>query len=164
MINLRPENILRLLNNNPKPIFKCISKKRENKRRKWSTDSFNKKIRRFFFNFLNKYFEYLFLIKSPSIPRYIMIDATKKFNKILFNQKVCDFYQNYCNLNLINSKLNMDNLNKGLFLNSSISNFYSFYLLFHFQNDLDKLKKKESVKYIEKFILLSMKLSDYYKN
>ena len=92
------------------------------------------------------------------------MNATKKFNKVLFIQKVHDFYINYCNLNLIDSKLNIDDLNKVLFFDSSISNFFSFYLLIQFQNDLDILKKKESVKYIEKFILKSMKLCDYYKN
>ena len=164
MINQKPQNILQLLNNHPKPIFKCILKKHENKRRKWSRDSINKKIRRFFFNFLQKYFQSLFLIKSPPIPRCIIINATKKFNKVLFIQKVHDFYINYCNLNLFDSKLNIDDLNKVLFFDSSISNFFSFYLLIQFQNDLDILKKKESVKYIEKFILKSMKLCDYYKN
>jgi len=70
--------------------------KEEKHRRKYSTDSQHKKIKRFFFLYLRSFLSETFKTTMPKIPNFVITNVTITFNKHVFNLHIRDFFKEFC--------------------------------------------------------------------
>jgi len=136
-------------------------KKPEDKKRKFSTDSLHKRIKRIFISFIQKNFSKHFTLTPPKVPKHSVSNVTIKYNKIFLEMSVKEFYLQMCgfDLGLYQTSYSED---QEVFLNCKIKDCYKFYTKNFLENDLKKLKEKESEQYCEKIRKRSLAFLDYY--
>jgi len=159
----KPENLLF------SALAHCIEEKRddsdtksvkpEDKKRKFSTDSLHKRLKRLFVTFLQKQFVRLFSYEAPKVPKASVSNVTIQYNKTFLNYNVGEFYFNMCNTEINNPFRDEE---KASFLNCKIKDLYQLYSKNFLDHDLKKLKEKESEPYCEKLKKKSLAFLDYY--
>jgi hypothetical protein len=137
--------------------------KEEKYRRKYSTDSQHKKIKRFFFLYLRWFCSETLKTTLPKIPNFVITNVTITFNKHVFDLDIRDFFKEFCKFSFFpNEKERNFDLKEEMLLTSKIKDFYSFYLNNQFEKDLNLLKRKESLMYLQIFKKRGINLIDYY--
>jgi hypothetical protein len=133
-------------------------------RRKWSNDSIHKKIKRFFFKYIQNKFSVFLSRKPPKIPQKVVSDVTIKFNKFMFNLNIEEFYQKFCDfdiMKLINKKMKSGEAAKE-FSKYMLHDLYYKYIQDQFDTDIDRICCNESSEYYEKMKQKSRKFVEYF--
>ncbi len=115
------------------------------KRRKFSKDSINKKIKRLFLLFLQEKFFAVMKTHPPKIPTLVICDVSIVFNKEILNASIKSFYEKYCSFNILSN-----NNDTSQFLNTRLKDFYQNYLDEKIKADLQILCNKETLEYSTK--------------
>ena len=115
------------------------------KRRKFSKDSINKKIKRLFLLFVQEKFFAVMKTHPPEIPTLVICDVSIVFNKEILNSSVKLFYEKYCSFNT-----SSNNDDTSLFLNKRLKDLYQTYLDEKIKADLQILCNKETLEYSSK--------------
>jgi hypothetical protein len=131
----------------------------ESKRRKWSTDSIHKKIKRLFFCFIKASFFAVTGEKSPKIPHQVISNVTLNYNKSLFNMNVINFFSNFCCFKKIEGNLKE---NANFFFQTTLRDLYIFYVKNIIQKDLSEISRKESDLYNFTLVRKSLVFLDFY--
>jgi len=133
-------------------------------RRKWSNDSIHKKIKRFFFKYIQNKFTFFMSRKPPKIPQIVVSDVTIKFNKFMFNLNIEEFYQKFCDLDIL--KLVNKKMKSGeaayKFSKFMLQDLYYKYIQDQFDTDIDRICCNESSEYYEKMRQKSRKFVEYF--
>ena len=133
-------------------------------RRKWSNDSIHKKIKRFFFKYIQNKFSFVLSRKPPKIPQNVISNVTIKFNKYMFNLNIEEFYHKFCDLDimkLINKKM-ISGEEANQFSKYMLQDLYHKYIEDQFDIDIDRICNNESTEYYEKIRQKSRKFVDYF--
>lgn len=129
------------------------------KRRKFSKDSINKKIKRFFLIFLEEKFSDIMKMLPPKIPTIVIRDVSIEFNKNILNSSIKEFYEKYCSFEFT---FTFNDSSKNEFLNTSLKDFYQCYIIEKIKADLQILGKKETIEYIIKVEENAQNFINYY--
>jgi hypothetical protein len=133
------------------------------KSRKFSRDSFNKKIKRMFLNYLRENTQRKFGISLPKFSQRIITTASISYNKKLFKCSIADFFSNFCQLNL--SRINEKKFeSEKIFLDKNLKDVYieDYLNSKEFYFDFKVLQKKEESVYCRKFLEVARSFIDYY--
>jgi hypothetical protein len=135
----------------------------ETKRRKWSNDSIHKKIKRFFFIFLQGRIK-SFINRDPSkIPYEIVSNSSIQFNKPLLISTVEEFYEKYCSISFNKDKMKEEKTEFEKLMKYQVKDIYSEFISTKtFNRNLKEMRKKESSAYCKRFLEVALNLVNYY--
>jgi len=143
-----------------------ICKGAQKRRRKYSKDSFHKKIKRLFMNFLRKHCQRIVTTKLAKIPQKVITDVSITYNKKLFQSTINEFFTSFCHINI-----EEDAKNEGKVIDQKLRKFLDLplkdcfrnhYLKDYFYNDLLIIQQKENESFCNKLQELSKTFIDYY--